>query len=160
MSSTVRGFNIRDITPPGYSQLSNVVVNPAQVLPATASANLFTVTGVVLVTALFGIVTTVFSATAVHIELGDSQNPSAIAAKPAAALSDTGVGNVLVMPASLGADLPVPVDAAGEQSACSMFVVDSADITITTDATNTGAITWLLSYVPLYPGRAGSVVAG
>ena len=84
---------------------------------------------------------------------------AAIAAAPASAYASTGVGSVIVPPLVLGGALPAVVGASGAAAGSGLFVVDAADITITTDATNTGAITWVLSYVPLYPKAGASVAA-
>lgn len=161
MSSTVRGFSYRDITQHAKVEVGHFVVNPGKVLPATATGNLFAVTGIVLVTGLFGVVSTVFSATAVKPTLGVTGNPTAIAAAPAVGIvAGTGaVGSVVVPPLTPGGALPVLVAAQTAAAGAGVFVVNAANITITTDATNTGAITWVLQYVPLYPKLAGAVTA-
>jgi hypothetical protein len=159
VSSTIRGFNIRDLTQHGKPEIGNVVVNPGKVLPATATGNLFAVTGAVAVLGLFGVVSTVFSVTAVHITLGDTQTTTAIAAAPAAAYASTAVGGVIVPPPTLGAALPAIVTAQSATAGAGQFVLDSANITITTDATNTGAVTWVLSWAPLFPKRGAAVTA-
>jgi hypothetical protein len=159
MSSLVGGYTIKDITPNGAAELSQCVVNPGKVLPATGTGNLFAVTGVVLVTGLFGIVSTVFSVTNVSPTLGVTGAPAAIAAAPVAAMTATAVGSVLIPAPKLGGALPAAVAAQEAVAAAGVFVVNAADITITTNATNTGAITWVLNYMPLYPGTAASVAA-
>lgn len=159
MSSTVRGYSIRDLTPHARAEISNRVVNFGKGLPATATGNLFSVTGVVLVTGLVGVVSTVLAATNVKPQLGVVGHNAAIAAVPAVAYNATAVGSVITLPPALGGALPAPVAASGAAAACGAFVVDSADITMTTDATVTGAITWILEYIPLYPKKAGSVAA-
>jgi hypothetical protein len=159
MSSTVRGFTIRDITQHARPEIGQVVVNPAKVLPASATGNLFAVTGIVVVTGLFGVVTTALSVTAVNIKLGVTGNTSAIAANPAVTYASTGLGNVITPPPTLGAALPAAVNAQTAVAGAGYFVCSAANITITTDATNTGAITWVLSYAALYPKKVGSVAA-
>jgi hypothetical protein len=159
MSATVRGFIYKDQTQKGKAQIGRLVVNPGKVLPATATGNLFAVTGIVVVNAVFGFVSTVLGATAVHISLGVTGSPAALAANPVATISGTAVGSVFTMPPALGGPLPQPVAVQTAVTASNIFVVNAANITITTDATNAGAITWLLSYEPLYPKGVGSVAA-
>lgn len=162
MSTTVRGFTVRDLTQHGKAEIGQVVVNPGKVLPATATGNLFAVTGIVVVNALFGFVSTILSVTAVNIKLGVTNLPAVIAANPASPYASTAVGSVVVPPPTLGGALPAAVVAQAAVSASCNIVVNgntAPNITITTDATNTGAITWVLSYNKLYPKGAGAVTA-
>jgi hypothetical protein len=157
MGSTARGFILRDLTQHAKPELGRVNVNVAKVLPATATGNLFTVTGAIVVTGLVGVVTTVFTATAVHISLGHNgvggvgSSVNAIAANPASAYASTAVGSVITPPPTLGGVLPAADTSAETISAAGLFSVQNTIITITTDATNTGAITWILSWAPQYP---------
>lgn len=157
MASSVRGFSVRDLTQHGKAELGQVVVNPAKVLPATATASLFAVTGEVVVLGLFGIVTTIFTSTTVKISLGVTGTTNAIAATPAAGYTSTAVGSVITPPLVLGGALQAVAAAQTARAASGLFTVAAANITITTDATNTGAITWVLSYAPLMP-KAGAGV--
>lgn len=160
MGST-KAFLVRDQTAHGRPEISRLCVNFGKTLPATATGNLFAVSGTVVVTGLFGIVSTVFSATAVKPTLGVTGANTAIAAAPAAGFNATAVGSVLVMPPTLGGVLPAAtVASASSVSAVENFMVTAANITITTDATNTGAITWVLAYEPVSPkNQAASVTA-
>jgi hypothetical protein len=159
VSSTIRGFTIRDLTQHGKPELGRVVVNFGKVLPATGTGSIFAVTGIVQVLGLFGIVSTVLSVTNVKPTIGVTGSPAAIAAAPAAAFTATAVGGIIQMPTTLGGILPAAVVASGAASGSGLFVVNAANITVTTDATNTGAITWVLSYAPLFPKSVGSVAA-
>lgn len=162
MSSTTRGFNLRDLTQHGKPEIGRLSAATAQVLPATATATLFTVTGVIAVLGLVGVVTTVFSVTAVHPTLGvaSGTNSSNNVAAAGTSLASTAVGSVLVMPTTLGGALPAGDTAAESITSAQFFTVNNENINITTDATNTGAVTWILSWVPLYPKGSGvSVVA-
>jgi hypothetical protein len=159
MSSTARGFTVKDITYHGRAEIGRLVVNPAKVLPATATGILFTVAGSVVVTGLWGVVTTILSATAVKPSLGVTGSPAAIAAAPAAAYNASAVGSVIAVPPAFGGALPAAITAQAGVSGSAMFVANNTNITITTDATNTGAITWMLTYVPLTSKSAGSVTA-
>lgn len=158
MSSTVRGFNIRDLTPHAKTELGHVAVNPGKVLPATATGNLFTVTGIIAVTGLYGFISTVFSATAVHPSLGITGSNSAIAAPSGASYASAAVGGVIIPPTALGGALPAAVAAQSVASAAGVFVLDNTVLTVTTDATNTGAVTWVMTWVPLFPKGSGATV--
>jgi hypothetical protein len=159
MSSTVKGFQIRDITQHAKGELGHLVVNPAKVLPATATGNLFACTGIVMVTGLFGVISTALAVTAVNVKIGITGNTAAIAANPAVAFASSGVGGAVVMPPTLGGALPAVISAQTAVAGSTSFVLNAANITITTDATNTGALTWVLSYLPLFPKSAGAVTA-
>jgi hypothetical protein len=159
MSSTVKGFSYRDLSIHGKVENGRTCVNVAKALPATATGNLFTVTGIVQVTFLVGIVSTITQAVAVKPSLGVTGNTTAIAAQPAAAYNGVAVGGVIVMPLTPGGALPAPVVASATVNGAIRFVVNAAAITMTTDATATGNITWILGYVPLFPKGAGSVAA-
>jgi hypothetical protein len=159
MSSTVKGFTYRDISQRARAESGRVVVNPGKTLPATATGNLFTVTGIVQVTFLVGVVSTILQAANVSPTLGVTGSAAAIAAAPAAPYNGTAVGAVITMPLTPGGALPVPVTAQGTANGAIRFVVNAAAITITTATTVTGAITWILGYVPLFPKGAGVVTA-
>lgn len=165
MSSTVRGFQLRDLTQHGKPELYRVSVASAVVLPATATGTIFTVTGCIAVTGLLGFVTTVLSSTAVSPTIGftpsaGTAQPAGIAAAPSVAYASTAVGSVVVMPTSLGGPLPAPVTSLETATACESFVVENGAITITTASTNTGALTWLLTWVPLFPKTNYSAGSG
>jgi hypothetical protein len=61
------------------------------------------------------------------------------------------------MPANLGGALPAAVVASAVAADQAAFEVSGTNITVTTDATNTGAITWILVYVPLFRKVPGAV---
>jgi hypothetical protein len=159
MSSLTKGYIFKDISQKGRAETGRYCVNVGKALPASATGAIFNVTGVIQVTALFGIVSTALAASNVSPTLGVTGAPAAIAAAPAAPLNATGVGAVLVMPLTPGGALPAPVVASGAATAMNRFTVNAASITITTLTTVTGNITWVLGYTPLVPKAAGSVVA-
>lgn len=150
MSSTVKGFAVRAIdTTHGRADPGKYAINYSKVLPATATASLFTVTGSIQAS-LVG-VSSVIGTTATHLSIGVTGSPAAIAANGAATFAAIAVGSVFVLPAVLGGQLPAPVVATGIASSVAMFEVSNTVITLTTDATNSAAITWVLTYVPLFP---------
>lgn len=152
MSSTVKGFSVRDVTAPhGWNPFGQVNVNFAKVLPASTTGTVFTVTGSIMAS-LVGVVATVGSATGVSPTVGVTGKPAALAAAPAAPLTTQAVGSVFKLPAVLGGALPVPLVASSAAAGESFFEVTNTNITITTAATNTMAITWCLVWAPLFFG--------
>lgn len=157
MGST-KAFLVRDQTPHARPELARTTVNFGKVLPATATGNLFAVTGTIVVNGLVGVVSTVFSAAAVKPTIGVTGLPAAISAAPSAGFNTTAVGSVIIMPPSLGGVMPAAVVANSAVSSANCFLVTAANITITTDATNTGAITWFLSWEPVSPKNQAATV--
>lgn len=156
--SALKGLTLRQLLGyKGFGVNSSVAVNVGKVLPATTTGNLFGVTGTVQVLALLGFVQTVFSVTSVKPSLGITGNNTALTAQPAAGYVSTAVGSVIQLPTTLGAALPAAVTGSGVAANQAGFEVTGTNITITTDATNTGAVTWLLVYVPLFRKVPGSV---
>ena len=158
--SDLAGRTLKQLFPyKGIGAAGNLATQNTKVLPATATGTLFTVTGSVVVLGLVGVVSTVFSATSVNISIGITGSNAAIAANPSAAFGVTAVGSVLQLPAALAGVLPAAVSAKGTAASFSAFVVKGTNITITTDATNTGALTWVLVWAPLFRKSPGSVSA-
>ncbi len=158
MSSTAKGFAVRDVTVPhGWQPFGQANYNVGKVLPATATGNLFVVTGAIQAS-LVGVVSVVGSASSVKISLGYTGNSSGLASPLAAGVTTQAVGSIFKLPRVLGNALPAPVTGTGSAASCSAFVVSNTTITITTDATNTMAITWILMWAPVAP--AGQPVSG
>jgi hypothetical protein len=158
--SSLTGYSIKQLMPyKGVGAAPNIAVQPGKILPATATGTIFTVTGSVVVLGLVAVVSTVFAATAVNISVGITGANAAIAANPAAAFNATAAGGVIQMPAVLGGVLPAAVAAKGSAASLDAFVLKGTNVTITTDATNTGALTWALLWVPLARKTPGSVTA-
>lgn len=158
--SSLAGYSLKQLMPyKGIGASPNVAVQPGKVLPATATGTIFTITGSVVVLGLVGVVSTVFAATAVNLSLGITGNNTALAANPAAAYNATAVGSVISLPSALGGQLPAAVSAKGSAAGLDSFIAENTNITITTDATNTGAVTWTLLWVPLLRKNPGAVTA-
>lgn len=140
----------------GKAQLRNnlgiKVERTAATLPATGNQTIFTVAGGrVLVTGIVGEVTTVMSATVTNLKVTAVGTASAVATDMCA--------NALVTSATVGTLFAptTPGSAAQTGSAVSLnneTVVPAGVIRITTDATNTGAMKWLITYVPLDTGAS------
>src|SRR5512135_1922723 len=155
MSATVAGYRVRSLTPHGHAEHGRIVINVNQALPQSNPADLFTVTGTVLVTGLFGVVTTQIQAQNVSPSFGIGADNVAISAVPAVPWNGNAVGSVVIMPPSKGAALPAlkTIDTAAT-STMAQFVVHDTIITWTTLANDTGNVTFVMSYIPLSPPKS------
>lgn len=141
------------------------VIKTNQALPATATATLYTITGGdIMITGLFARVTTALGATATNLSLGTGLGGTAALATATAiashaagawfAMSQTG-GNPAALLTPAGPLLFGPLnDLWASMAGC--LVAGPDTITWTTSATDTGALTWYLYYVPLTTGAAVS----
>jgi hypothetical protein len=156
--SASSGFAVRAVdTSHGYPDKGKCQVSVGKATPQTATANLFTVTGTI-VCSLVGVISTVLGAVAQHLNVGVTGSPTAIAANSTVALNATAAGAVIAMPQVLGGALPAPVIASGTPAGAMLLQVSNTSITLTSDASTTGNITWILSWVPLFPKKNASVV--
>jgi hypothetical protein len=152
MSSTPRGTRLRQIT------FGTRVDRATAALPQTAASAIFTIsTGRVLVTAIFGEVTTVIQTQANNTKLtfdptdaGATQDLCAvnsitadavgtiysITGTPATAMSDA----LNFMPPNLGLQRPL--------------LLKPGQILLDCAASNTGSVSWSLTYLPLDEGAA------
>jgi len=121
-------------------------------LPATATGNIFTVTGGrILIVSLVGEVTTAVQNQACTVAIGyaptvgtGSTTALGTASSVIAAPIGTHVG---INPGSAAVtDLATQ---AGVTTPAGRFLVDAGSVTITTSATNTGSLKWDLIYVPV-----------
>jgi hypothetical protein len=135
-----------------------LVTKAAANLPQTATANLFTVSGAVLVTGILGQVTSALGATATNLSLGVTGSVTAIST--AVAVTSGAVGQMFVPVAAAGVggaavfSLAPFVPAA--RDAFVPFIVAVANITWTTSANDTGQMKWSLWYVPIDAGASVS----
>jgi hypothetical protein len=154
MSVIVQGDQIRAISLGVHVQKS--------VSPANATTNLFTVSGLVLVTGIVGLVTTVMSATATSLSLNHDPTIGSAANLCAATVvtSDTAgtlygfSGVITELLVSSGTD--VPSEAYTRLSGVKTVLNDGVIGQVGT-AVNTGVVAWHLTYVPISSGA--SVVA-
>lgn len=144
-------------------EYGNQVNGGAKTLPATTTANLFTVSGGrVIVTGMVGQVTTLTGATATTVSIGltpttGTANNTGLAT--ATAVTSREVGTLMsVSDASPDGALVVGANAGAAVSYGGLDqVVQPGTITWTTSATDTGAVSWTLTYIVLDDGA--SVVA-
>jgi hypothetical protein len=144
------------------------VEKAAFTLPATASTEMFTVSGGrVVVTSLFGEVTTVVQSQACNLNVTIDPTGAGAAADLVAATEINGdaVGTFYsvsgIQAALLGTQkeggTEVPTHALAKMPVGGGFLVPAGSIYLKTSATNTGATKWVMTYIPLDDGA--SVVA-
>jgi hypothetical protein len=157
MADLARGYAVRAIDMPhGYADPGVCQVSFGKTNPQTNTISLFTVVGAIQAT-LVGVVSTALGAVAQHLTLGITGFPAAIAAAPAVALNAQAAGAVIVLPQVLGGALPAPLVAAGHPSSLMLFECSNTIITATSDASTTGAVTWILHWVGLGANQAATV---
>jgi hypothetical protein len=156
MSVIIQGYQLREIA------FGSQVIKTAVAFPQTATGTLYTVaSGNVLVTSLFAILTTA-TTTDPQITLGTAPSNGGTAETAGiastTALTSKEVGTWLgVLAASGKAGALVVGTASGSALwATTPFVVAPGTITITTAASEGGAATWYLTYVPLDTGATVS----
>jgi hypothetical protein len=154
MSTMIKAADVRTIA------LGIAVARATATLPATATGNIFTVTGGrIVVVGLVGEVTTAVQNQACTLAIGSTPTvgtgsttalgtASSIIAAPIGTHFAANPGSATVV--DLATQAGVLLNAAG-------YVLDAGSITITTSATNTGSVKWDLLYVPFDIGA--SVVA-
>jgi hypothetical protein len=127
------------------------VSRAAAVLPATTTATIFNVTGRVIVTNILGEVTTVMSATATTLALNFLSTPAGTNADIGAAVAVTSlaVGSFYAAPTVGSTAVVGPMVVQNNE-----FILNTGIIRITTSATNTGAMSWYVNYVPLTDGSS------
>lgn len=148
MTTIIANASVRQIA------LGINVSRATSALPATAALNIFTVSGGrILLVSLIGEVTTIIQAQACTIKVtstpttGTAVDLSAVSAS----LSGLEVGGKLTLPAAAATAL-VSGNAGGVIGKQASWVIPVGNISYTTSATNTGAIKWDLTYVPLDVG--------
>jgi hypothetical protein len=132
-----------------------LVTKAAQNLPQTATANLFTVSGSVIVTGLLGVVTTAIGATATTLALGTAPGAATASIATATAITSKVAGTALAPVGASGVGGALIVGGAAfiqsPPMALSPFVlgVGTTNITWTTSGSTTGQVQWYLWYTPL-----------
>lgn len=129
-----------------------LAMTASKALPATTTGTLFTVTGVVELISIIGVVTTVVQTQACNLKLSTVSNSATTdicadlnitAAAAQSRMSITGTfANALINTAK---GVPVARQATS-------VVIQEGTLIATTSATNTGAIRWIVRYKPLQEG--------
>lgn len=126
------------------------IVRAAAVLPASTTTTYFNIVGgQVIITSIFGVVTTVCSGTATNltINLVNTAGAATVAIGTATAVTSLAVGTILALPTIGGA---ITTLAYGTQN--NEFTAGPGQIQMVTSATNTGATKWYCNYVSLDSG--------
>lgn len=154
MSSMVKGTQQRQLS------LGYQVTKAATTLPATTTATLFTVSGgAVMITSLLGIVTTVVQNQACTLALGavptvGTSSTTSIATATSIQAKEVGTWVAPQASSGVGGALVVGTNAASSVFGSWWFVASAGTISWTTSATNTGAMKWYLTYIPLDNGAS------
>jgi hypothetical protein len=150
VSVIIQGYQLRAV------QFGAQVIKGPLTLPASTLGTIATVAGgSVMVTSMLGLVTTVIQTQACTISLGitptgGSSAPAGIATA-SASISAMAVGDWLVplVSGGVGGALVLSGGPGNAVFLSPPFIVGAGAITWTTSATNTGAIKWYFTYVPL-----------
>jgi hypothetical protein len=144
-----------------------LVTGGAKTLPASASGDIFAVTGGrAIITSLTGVVSTAIQAQATTLSVGNKPTGGASAPATLCAASDLNgkpVGTSLAVPLAKAALLVSSADgtlawngSSGGQgvpfSNGGLVLVPAGTIQVTTVATSTGAITWSVTWMPYDAG--------
>jgi hypothetical protein len=119
-------------------------------IPATTTQTLFTVTGGrIIVTNLTGLVTTVIGAVATNLLVNYLNTASGTNSNLSTnvAITSAPVGSQYSVSSLAGAGTVGIAVAQGNE-----FIVSAGSIRATTDATTTGSMSWVISYIPLDTG--------
>lgn len=143
------------------------VTGGAKTLPATGNQQIFTVAGGrVIITSLTAVVSTAIQNQACTLSVGNTPSGGSVAVTSlatATSIANAALGASLAVPPNLGAllvggasgvlvangatsALGVPISSGG------IALVPAGTIGVTTSATNTGAITYSITYVPYDTG--------
>ena len=152
MTTLIAPSSVRQIA------LGNVVHRAAALLPQTATQNIFTVSGGIIVTSLTGRVTVVLGATVTTLTVGVTPSGGGSAQNAglasATAITSLPVNTVVSLGATVGAALVVGAAAGTPQviTTPAGLYVPAGTITITTSASDTGSMKWDMTYVPFDDG--------
>ena len=156
MSTILQGVQNRQLI------LGSLVTKAAANLPQSATGTLFTVTGgLVIVTSLVGVVTTVIQSSDPQLSLGTAPTAGTLETSGVAtttAITSAEVGTLVTIGSSAGLPTALVVMAASAKAGNAVFltgdafVANTGTITWTTGASKTGALKWYLTYIPLDAG--------
>lgn len=133
-----------------------VCYKPTLTMPVTGAARLLaTVTGLVRVKSITGIITTAIQNQACNLKLSaaptDQTNLATVDICSNLAVANLKLDSLLYLDGTL-ADAMINVTNGAVAYAPSDIIIQPGTITWTASATNTGAISWRIEYVPLQPG--------
>lgn len=145
------------LTPAEIARLNMgpIVDRAAATLPATTTAAIYTITGWVDITVLYGVCTTVCSGTGTNLSIVHvPSSPASVNTTIAGVLAITSFDAGSIVAAELDGTALVGADgAAGAALAVNArFRAGPGSISLTTSATNTGAFRWVVRYLPVESG--------
>lgn len=154
MSAQVSGSTLREVL------FGAKVERPTAGLPQTATGGLFSVTGGrVLVTSIVGQVTTSIQAQANAVKLVATPSGAGAVNDLSATVDVNGLAaGGLISITGLAGDTAVKSTGGGVSTLRNPVVVAPGTIGLNTAASNTGAVRWTLTYVPLDDGAAVKAV--
>ena len=132
------------------AQLGVQVNRATATLPQTTTGSIFTVSGGrIVVTSLVGEVTTILGATVTTLSVVSTPTTgSAVTLATATAVTSLEVGGHITLPATVGGAMVV-TNAGGVALPNALAVlVPIGNIQITTSASDTGSVSWSLTYIP------------
>lgn len=153
MANFVEGYQLRKLV------LGQKVTRAAALLPATATANIFTVTGGrVMITSFCGLAVVVSPATTntLKVSVAPTTGTGAdLCTAVSVASKEAGSQILLPDPVASGSNLVVVTAGGNAPVSSHRFMVPTGTITLTTSGTAaTGTWQWDLTYVPLDDGAA------
>lgn len=145
------------LTPADIARINRgiLVERAAATLPATTTTAYYTISGVVEIPVLYGVVTTVCSATATNLSVVHVPTSGTnVTLASTLAIASFAAGTLLTVEGD-GTALVGTTAVSGNITSRVPMILMSGSISLTTSATNTGATRWALRYIPL---EAGSTV--
>ena len=143
------------LTPPDVARVNDgiLIERAAAVLPATTTSAIFTVTGTVRIVDLYGVCTTVCSATATNLSIVHVPTSGTnLTIANTLAIASFAAGTYVF--AELDGTALVGTTAVSGAIGLSSFsaIIGAGSISLTTSATNTGAFRWVCRFVPIESG--------
>jgi hypothetical protein len=146
MASLIQNKDVRQLA------LGNQLSRATNTLPATATGNIFTITGGrILLVALIGEVTTAIQNQACTLKVSTAPTVgSAVDLCAAGSIINAAVGTHFSLPSAAASALVTDLGTGGgvQDVMTSAWLVPIGSLTITTSATNTGSVKWDLAYIP------------
>lgn len=129
-----------------------IVTRPATTLPATTTKDLFTVSGLVQIQNIIGVVTTVIQTQACNLKLSTYVGTTSTDICADLDISADAVGSRMSITGTYANAMINTAAGVPLAPQATAVVAHGGTIRITTSATNTGAIRWVIRYRPLEHG--------
>lgn len=135
-----------------FDLLPKRVARTTATLPQTAQAAIFTVSGEVLVTGIYGTVTTEIGAGANNLDIWSNPTVGADVALCAVADIDADAVGTLYTITGTPANALVPTTSGAQLAQASAVRVTAGTIDLKTSASKAGSVKWVVTYIPLEAG--------